>query len=179
MTRFFLIFFAFTDAGLVYQKHKMTHYRPSKPYVIDIFALSNKLGMAPHEYPSYIKRLLKRGADELVERGWLTGYEFFKSGDFHRVRFYRCEGPAPVQLDLLDRNGGNETDPDPWLDMIAEMSPNVAKSLRDTKLVSTEDGTATIQAGKRVDWLNAQLAKSVARELKLSGHDVDEVLFVE
>lgn len=155
----------------------MTHYRPSTPYVIDIFALANKLGMAPHEYPSYVKRLLKRGADELVARGWLAGYEFTNSGDFHRIRFYRCEAPDPLQLELLDHNGGSE--PDPWQDMLAEMSPTVAKKLKDTQLVSLENGIATIQAGKKAEWLNAQLAKSVARELNLSGHEVEEVIFVE
>ena len=156
---------------------KMTHYRPSRPYTIDIFALANKLGMAPHEYPSYVKRLLKRGADELVDRGWLSGYDFTKSGDFHRIVFYRCEAPTPVQLELLDRSGGNE--PDPWLDMIAEMSATIAEHLRGTTLVSIENGTATIQADGGIDWLNNRIAKSVARELTLSGHEVKEVIFVE
>jgi hypothetical protein len=156
---------------------KMTHYRPSKPYTIDIFALANKLGMAPHEYPSYVKRLLKRGADELVERGWLSDYEFTKSGDFHRIRFYRCEAPAPVQLELLDRSGGNE--PDPWLDILAEMSANIAEHLIGTELVGIENGVATIRAKAKADWLNNRMAKSVARELTLSGHEVNEAIFVE
>lgn len=160
---------------------KMTNYRPSKPYVIDIFALANKLGMVPHEYPSSIKRLLKGAAQELVDTGWLSSFEFFKSGQYHRVRFCRVGIPEPVQMPLLDQKlDSNYTiDPDPWLDMLAEMKPNMAEKLRGTELVSIEDGKATIRAGQRVDWLNNRLAKSVARELKLSGYDVDEVVFVE
>ena len=81
--------------------------------------------------------------------------------------------------DKTNKESGELAEPDPWLDMIADMSANVAKNLKDTRLVSLEDGMATIQAGKGADWLNTQLAKSVARELKLSGHEVEEVVFVE
>lgn len=160
---------------------KMTNYRPSKPYVIDIFALANKLGMVPHEYPSYIKRLLKGAAQELVDTGWLSSFEFVKSGQYHRVRFCRAGIPEPLQMPLLDQelDSNYTSDPDPWLDMLAEMTPTVGKKLKDTELVSIEDGKATIRAGKGIDWLNAQLSKSVARELKISGHEVEEVVFVE
>lgn len=160
---------------------KMTNYRPSKPYVIDIFALANKLGMVPHEYPSYIKRLLKGAAQELVDTGWLSSFEFVKSGQYHRVRFCRAGVPEPLQMPLLDQglDSNYTNDPDPWLDMLAEMTPTIAKKLKDTELVSIEDGKATIRGGKRTDWLNVQLSKSVARELNLSGHEIDEVVFVE
>ena len=46
-------------------------------------------------------------------------------------------------------------------------------------LVSIENGVATFQAGKGADWLNAQLGRSVARELKLSGYEIEKVIFVE
>lgn len=57
----------------------------------------------------------------------------------------------------------------------AEMSANVAENLQDTKLVSIENSKVTIKVGRRTDWLNAQLVKSVTHELKLSGYEVEEV----
>lgn len=154
---------------------KMMHYRSMKPYTIDIFALANKLGMAPHEYPSYIKRLLARGADELVERGWLVGYEFLKAGDFHRIRFYRSENETPAQL---DRNVGSEDGADPLADIwatIVSLSPR----LESTKLLSIENGTATVSASFFRDWVENRLSKKILAELQKVVPDVTAVVFVE
>ncbi len=162
---------------------KMTYYRPSRPYVIDIFALANKLGMVAYEFPTHLKRPLSKAADELVANGYLASYDFFKLGKFHRIRFYRANSNAPIQLTLenCDLRLGSEIedDPDPWLDMIAEMTDNIARNLGDTQLLSIEDGVATVQASKGSDWLNTQLAQSVVRELKLSGYEIEKVIFVE
>lgn len=160
---------------------KVMHYRPSKPYEIDIFALANKLGMAPHEYPSYVKRLLKRGADELVERGWLAGYEFVKIGDFHRVRFSRSVATASVQLELLDHNGGNGGDnasePDPLADIWAAIVARTPK-LDGTQLLSIENGTATVSAGFFREWIENRLGKRILKELQQAVEDVTTVCFV-
>lgn len=162
---------------------KVMHYKPNASYAIDVFDLANKLGLAQYQYASQVKRLLTKAADELIAHGYLGEYDFFKVGKYTRIRFSRCTPPLQMQLfddaDKTNKESGELAEPDPWLDMLADMSANVAKNLKDTRLVSLEDGTATIQAGKGADWLNTQLAKSVARELKLSGHEVDEVVFVE
>lgn len=158
---------------------KITNYKPSKPYTIDIFALANKLGMVPQEYPSTVKKIIKNAAQELVDRGWLAEFEFIQSGTFHRARFYRCELPEPVQLNLLDSNAGSEPSADLWLNLVASMPPTIAKKLDGTQLVSIEKGTATIEAGKGADWLNTQLAKRVLNELKLAGLEVEAVAFVD
>ena len=118
---------------------KITYYRPSKPYVIDIFTLANKLGMVPYEYAAHLKRPLSKAADELVESGYLSGYEFFKSGKYNRIRFYRGERLEPVQLPLVQNCDLNCEPPDPWLTIIADMPNNIADYLQDTKLLSIED----------------------------------------
>lgn len=160
---------------------KMTYYRPSRPYVIDIFALANKLGMVNYEFPAHLKRPLAKAADELIENGYLARYEFLKSGKFHRVRFHRLTDSVAVQLSLenCDLRLGSETEPDPWLDMVAEMSPSIAEHLQGTTLISIENGTAKIQTEAGSDWLNNRIAKSVARELTMSGHEVERVEFIE
>jgi hypothetical protein len=166
---------------------KMTNYRPAKPYVIDIFALANKLGMVPNEYPSYIKRLLKKAADELVERGWLTSYEFVKSGNFHRVRFYRTERSEPVPLSMTDSlvsNLGSEEDNDPLADLwatIVERLPDdsVPQKLAGTQLLSIEEGTATIAGGAFRDWLENRLGHRILKALQREMAEIAAVRFVE
>lgn len=82
--------FRFLDKMMAYQKE----------YQIDIFSLQNKLGMAPAEYPSHLKRPIMKAADELVSHGWLTDYEFIKHGKFHRIIFRKSQGN--YQLGLFD-----------------------------------------------------------------------------
>lgn len=55
------------------------------------------------------------------------------------------------------------------------MAASVAKNVQDTKLVSIENSKFTTKAGRHTDSLNAQLVKSVTRELKLRGHEIEEV----
>lgn len=166
---------------------KMTNYRPAKTYVIDIFALANKLGMVPNEYPSYIKRLLKKAADELVEQGWLTSYEFVKSGNFHRVRFCRAERSQSVTdigTDSLVSNLGSEEDDDPLADLWAAIvaylpDDRFPPKLADTRLLSIEDGTATIAGGAFRDWIENRLGNRILKALQREVGEVIAVRFVE
>lgn len=137
--------------------------------------------MASHEYPSYVKRLLKRGADELVERGWLDGYEFVKTGDFHRVRFYRSVTPTPMQLELLDHNGGSDEGDEEETDLLAATWKVVCSrlpKLEGTRLLSIEEGTATVAAGGFRDWFTNRLSNKVLKELQQEVEDVTAILFV-
>src|SRR5215212_1655131 len=80
---------------------KMMAYNSSKPYQIDIFDLANKLGMASYEHAAHLRRPLKIAAQELVERGYLSAFEFFKVGPFSRIRFYKIQPTEAEQLLLL------------------------------------------------------------------------------
>ena len=161
---------------------KITYHRPSNPYEIDIFALANKLGMVPYEYAAHLKRPLAKAADELVERGWLAGYEFVKSGKFHRIRFCRTTQPDPIQLPLLQNCDPNcdsaPAAPDPLAEIWAAIN-TISPRLDGTRLLSIADGTATIKAGFYRDWIEAQLGKKVLAELRRVAEGVTSVVFVE
>lgn len=161
---------------------KVTHYQPSKPYVIDIFALSNKLGMVTYEYPAHLRRPLAKAADELVERGWLASYEFFKSGKFNRLRFYRSERIEPVQLTPVkdcDPNVDTSSESELWITILAAFPANLAKHLTGTHLIGIENGTAIIAAGRRVDWIKNRLGERILKELQREMNDITDVSFVE
>ena len=165
---------------------KMTAHRPTKPYVIDIFALANKLGMVPHEYPSYIKRLLMRAADELVKRGWLAEYHFLKVGKFHRVQFYRTGRSEPVQLPLiekLDPRYGTQPELDPLADLWAAIVAHLPddrfpQKLAETRLISIENGTATIAGGPFRDWIENRLGTRILKALQSEMAEISSVRFV-
>lgn len=71
-------------------------------YEIDMFALSNKLGMATYQYASEIRKRLKPAITELTERGFLADHEYFKyQGKYPRVRFYKMTARREEQLALF------------------------------------------------------------------------------
>lgn len=163
---------------------KITNYKPAKPYTIDIFALANKLGMVPQEYPSTVKKIIKNAAQELVDRGWLAAFEFIQAGDFHRVRFYRCERPEPAQLNLLDSNAGSEQASDPyddlWATIVAQLPDDrFPPKLTDTRLLSIEEGTATIAGGPFRDWIENRLGTRILKALQGERAEIVAVRFVE
>jgi|GEM_PF-5492085 len=161
---------------------KITHHRPSKPYVIDIFALANKLGMVPYEYASHLKRPLAKAADELVESRYLAGYEFFKSGKYNRIRFYRGEHFEPIRLPVVqncDLNCDTSPDPEPLADLWATIVDRFPKKLTETRLVSIEDGTATIAASHFRDWIENRLSDKILKELQREMDNITAVRFVE
>lgn len=161
---------------------KMTHYQPSKPYTIDIFALSNKLGMVTYEFPAHLRRPLAKAADELVERGWLARYEFFKAGKFNRLRFYRSEQIKPVQLTLVkdcDPTVDTSSESELWINFLATLPTSLSKHLAGTHLLGIEHGTAIVAAGLRVDWVANRLGDRILKELQREMNDITDVRFVE
>ena len=77
---------------------------------IDIFQLSQQLGMAWYRYPAKVKEKLQPGIDELVAKGFLTSGEMIKVNGYTRMRFVKgtakpvqalssataTKGPSPV-----------------------------------------------------------------------------------
>lgn len=163
---------------------KMTNYKPSKPYIIDIFALANKLGMVPQEYPSTVKKIIKNAAQELIDRGWMADFEFIQAGNFHRVRFHRCERPEPMLLNLLDSNAGNERESGPYDELWASIvdhfpDERFPRKLAETQILSIENGTATIAAGGFRDWIENRLGDRILKALQREMDDITAVHFVE
>lgn len=167
---------------------KMTNYHPAKPYVIDIVALANKLGMMPQEQPSALRKIIKNAANELVERGWLDSYDFFKVGQFSRVRFNRQVRTEPIQIESWDSNAGSESKPEPEPDPLADLWATIIGTLPDdrfpkklagTRLLSIEDGTATIAAGEFCDWIENRLSKRILQALQHEMEEISAVRFVE
>jgi hypothetical protein len=167
---------------------KMTNYRPSKPYVIDIVALANKLGMMPQEQPAALRKIIKNAANELVERGWLDNYDFFKVGKFSRVRFNRQVRTEPIQLESWDSNAGSESKPEPEPDPLTELWATVMGAFPDghfppklagTRLLSIENGTATIAGGPFRNWIENRLGHRILKALQHEMAEITAVRFVE
>jgi hypothetical protein len=163
---------------------KMMAYETGKPYQIDVFDLANKLGMAAYDYASHLKRPLSVAAQELVDRGYLSSFEFVKAGQFSRIRFYKQKGEAMPQLPLFPTPTTNETitktpEEERWSAIQAELTPSLAKSLKNTRLVGVEDGTMTIEVGRRADWMQNRLESSLLRELRIAGQEITAVRFVK
>lgn len=159
---------------------KMTHYKPYTPYAIDVFDLANKLGMVPYQYAAHLKRPLSAAADELVERGYLAHYEFFKIGKYTRIRFHR--NASPLQMQLFDGIDGTITNPEPDPDPLEEIWTAIvarAPRLAGTRLVSIADGTAIVAAGAFREWFENRLGDKVLKELQREVEDVTAVCFVE
>jgi hypothetical protein len=163
---------------------KMMAYETGKPYQIDVFDLANKLGMAAYDYASHLKRPLSVAAQELVDRGYLSSFEFVKAGQFSRIRFYKHKWEATPQLPLLPTPTTNETitktpEEELWNSVRTELTPALEKSLKDTRLVGIEDGIMTIEVGKRADWMQNRLESSLLRELRIAGQEITAVRFVK
>lgn len=158
---------------------KTMNFKPNTPYAIDVFDLANKLGLAPCQYPSQLKRPLSVAADELVERGYLENYEFFKVGRYTKIRF--CRQREAEQLPLLegiDKTIKVFSEPDPLADIWTAIVARTPK-LDKTRLVSIENGTATVAAGFFRDWIENRLHDKILKELQREVEDVTAVCFVE
>lgn len=172
---------------------KMMAYEPAKPYQIDIFDLANKLGMATYEHAAHLRRPLKKAAQELVNRGYLSAFEFFKVGPFSRIRFYRMGSEQSEQLSWLEAAAEAESPPtvttnetptrtqeeELWDAILARLNPSYAKLLQQTRLVDLEEGVAIIEAGDYVDWLQNRLATPLQRELRQICPDITAVRFIK
>ena len=155
---------------------KVTNYKQEEPYAIDVFDLANKLGLAQCQYASQLKRPLAAAADELVQRGYLAYYDFFKIGKFVKMRF--CRQRTVKQLDLFETI--DETikvfDPNASLwDAIMVISPKLA----GTRLVSIENGTATVAAGHLRHWIENRLGNRILKALQSEMDEIADVRFVE
>lgn len=165
-------------------------------YQIDIFALANKLGMTVYEYPSHLKRPLKKAATDLVNRGWLANFEFVKVGNYHRMCFYK-QTVNSIQLQLfsestndlitVDTNAQITVEPEPavapsyayaelWDKIRAEL-PNAADMLTYTMLVDITDGVATIAAGSHREWLENRMKRTILRTLRFYDDSIVDVCF--
>jgi hypothetical protein len=168
---------------------KMMAYDSSKPYQIDIFDLANKLGMASYEHAAHLRRPLKIAARQLVDRGYLSAFEFFKVGPFSRIRFYKAEQGEVQQLPLLEpeaitESTTNETitktsEEELWESILAQMTPAHAKLLQEVRLVRVEEGIAFIEAGHYVDWMQNRLAVPLRRALQSIHKDITDVQFMK
>jgi hypothetical protein len=157
---------------------KTTNYRPGAPYEIDIFDLANKLGLAHYQYASHLKRTLSVAAKELVERGYLVSYEFFKTGQYTRVKFCRRQAEQLPLFDTIDKTIQEPSEPDPLADLWAGVIASVPK-LAGTRLLSIEDGVATVSAGFFRDWIQNRLGKRILQELQQEAEQIASVVFVE
>jgi hypothetical protein len=59
---------------------------------IDIFQLSQQLGMAYYRYPAKVREKLQPGIDELIAIGFLASGEMIKVGRYTRMRFVKGAG---------------------------------------------------------------------------------------
>jgi hypothetical protein len=103
----------------------------------------------------------------------LVAFEFLQAGNFHRVRFYRCQRPEPAQLNLLDSNAGSEQENNPdddlWAVIVAQLPDDrFPPKLAGTRLICIEDGTATIAGGPFRDWCKFRLSNQQNSGLKIS-----------
>lgn len=148
---------------------KMMAYQDS--YQIDINALANKLGMAPVEYPSRLKRPIQKAADEIITRGWLAECEFYKHGQFHRVTFRKSlpdlrqptlfpdEEEQEITIELTPTSPDHDPAPvtcNMWestMATLALMNPQLHRMLRNTEFVSLENGVLTLTAGSKISRL--------------------------
>jgi hypothetical protein len=71
---------------------KKIHTKPRLE--IDIFQLSQQLGMAYYRYPAKVKEKLQPGIDELIDRGYLASAEMVKVQGYTRMRFVKGSGPV-------------------------------------------------------------------------------------
>jgi hypothetical protein len=126
---------------------------------------------------------LSAAADELVELSYLARYEFFKVGKYTRIRFHR---QSPVYQIELSENSV-ETIKVSELDPLTELGATVVqyfpddhfpKKLEGTRLVSIENGTATIAAGAFCDWIENRLGKRILQALQSKVDDITAVRFV-
>jgi hypothetical protein len=135
---------------------KVMAYDSPKPYQIDIFDLANKLGMASYKHAAHLRRPLKIAAQELMDRGYLSAFEFFKVGPFSRVQFYKTDEKVE-QLPLLELETTPAVVTQPpsaktpeevlWASILEQMTPAHAKVLSEVRLVRVEEGIAIIEAG--------------------------------
>jgi len=72
---------------------------------IDIFQLSQQLGMAWYRYPAKVREKLQPGIDELVAIGYLASGEMIKVKGYTRMRFVKGSGCAKsASASLGDRS---------------------------------------------------------------------------
>lgn len=163
---------------------KMMAYEASRPYQIDVFDLANKLGMASYEHAAHLRRPLKVAVQELVKRGYLSGFEFVKAGQFSRIRFYKHWWEATSQSPLLPALTTNEMitktlEDERWDSICAGLPPSLAKSLKNTRFAGIEDHTMIIEVENGADWMQNRLERPLLRELRFVQEGVTAVRFVQ
>lgn len=167
---------------------KMMAFESPRPYQIDIFDLANKLGMAPYEHAAHLRRPLKAAAQELVDRGYLSSFEFFKVGPFSRIQFYKTESEhvqlptsltteAPTEVNIQAAKRTSEEIL--WESLLAQLTPTHANLLREVRLACVEDGVAIIEAGYYVDWMQNRLVAPLRRALQSINSEITDVRFIK
>ena len=80
-------------------------------YEIDIFQLSQQLGMARYRYPAKVMEKLRPGLEELERRGVISGSELVRVRGYTRVRFTKGK---PTGLALPEIVKTAQPSPDTW-----------------------------------------------------------------
>ena len=81
---------------------------------IDIFQLSQQLGMAWYRYPAKVREKLQPGIDELISKGFLASGEMIKVKGYTRMRFIKGSGQAtPVSSSAADPKPEGNSDATP------------------------------------------------------------------
>ena len=156
---------------------------------IDIFTLSQKLGMARYRYPSKVWEKLKPGIDELKEKRFLKDAyldRVHSNGKVYtRVVFVKTAKRFPQSEENPPHQGKPKPDPPDekarfWKEVLGELKLKVTKAtfetwLRDTRLLSLDEKKAVIgvKNGFVKDWLENRLRKVVKRTLEDFGHNVE------
>ena len=159
---------------------KMMAYQDS--YQIDIHALQNKLGMAPVGYPSRLKRPIQKAANELIERGWLGEIEFFRVGNYTRVRFSKHTS-VPVQMNLIDEPNTERTitlspEQEWWEEFMvyATAANKPAESLlKKLTLVSRDGGVYVFESSQTDKRFVDNVTAVLTRTLRARGELVERV----
>jgi len=163
---------------------KMMGYETGRPYQIDIFDLANKLGMAQYEHAAHLRRPLKTAAQELVDQGYLSDFEFVKVGKFSRLRFYRSPTMPVMQLPLLEPDTTTnetitKTDEDRlWDTVFTALTPALQEMLRSVRLTGIDEGVAIIEAGRNAEWLQTRTPRGLLQALKMECPDITEIRFI-
>ena len=116
--------------------------------------------------------------------GYLKHFRVRQGSQFFRIRFYKHKWEATSQFPLLimstTMKQSRKTPADElWASISADLTPSLAKSLQNTRLVGIEDGAATIETKRGADWMQNRLERPLLRALRLVREDVTAVRFVQ
>ena len=171
---------------------KRMHHNKDGVYWMDIWALSDALGMIPQQHASAIRKMLKGPLEELVETGFLCAYEFRKEQNYDRVYFFKSQPEPFAQLALhLEEKDSREHPPEPtvfteldlvWSAVLEQLALTMPSGtfdmyIRPTRLLAIDNGVATIAIpAASGDWIENQLRRQLQNELNAHTDQLIEAL---